>query len=47
VLGDITYSASGCTTTLASGYYYMDNGDYISVDGTGEVIDIASCGGGL
>jgi hypothetical protein len=47
VLGDITYSDSGCTIALAAAYYYMDNGDYIRVIGGGEVIDVAPCGGGL
>lgn len=42
-IGDLVFSDSEGTTPLAAGFYKVVSGNYIQVDGTGEVIAKAMC----
>ncbi len=43
VAGDIVYSAPGCSTFLAAGYYLMSSNNYIRVVANGEVLTVGNC----
>ena len=43
IVGDIVYSAAGCSTFLAAGYYLMSDGNYMRIQNAGEVIEIGPC----
>ena len=43
IVGDTVYSAAGCSTFLAAGYYLMSDGNYMRIQNAGEVIEIGPC----